>query len=207
MTAEEIATATDHLWGYDPNAIWNGSKWDLGGLSTYSHEERKQLAQAAIDAVPQFGVMLEIGVYGGLSLAALAHVARIKDAILFACDPFVWNPELAKMHLEQDVLPMFEDVDIRILEMTSETLSNKWSLNMPIHFLHIDGDHMDSEHDCKLWFPRLVSGGVVAFHDASPDPRNEAGYKIYQSVIKMTDGWPEIWRQEEANWMWIKRKP
>lgn len=188
--------------------MWQNAE---GGGTTYSKNERLHLAQAALDAVPQGGIIVEVGSYGGLSLSVLLQVARERKARVFACDPFVWNPEIAEPHLRQ-VLCLFPDVDWRFYPLTSEKTRREMWANLEIYFLHIDGDHRAVAEDCRLWLPLVKRQGVVAFHDASPDPRNEQGYQVFCDMEEATGSairgsWETIWRGEGENWLTIKRKP
>jgi hypothetical protein len=76
---------------------------------------------------------------------------------------------------------------------TSEDAAKKF--NEPIELIFIDGAH-DYELvklDFELWFPKVIYGGIMAFHDTTgwPGPRKVVKEFIYKSKyfkdIRMVD--------------------
>jgi hypothetical protein len=60
----------------------------------------------------------------------------------------------------------------------------------PIHLLFIDGDHDYPviKADIANWTPKVVSGGVVSFHDYAPTQKNLIKHKL-QGVRQAIDEW------------------
>lgn len=200
MNAEEIAEWADkNAWGADV----------LGGeRRSYYLPELKRLAEVALQ-VPEGGCMVEIGVYGGRSLSCLLLAARQRNADVWAADPFVWNAELSEprlMNLLEKSFWNIVDYPYHFCRMTSEEMRRIFPV-IWIDLLHIDGDHLDVDHDCELWLPLLKSGGLVVFHDVVPDQRSPI-YKLYLDVQKHTSTWETLWwaTDEEGHQM-CRRKP
>jgi hypothetical protein len=55
----------------------------------------------------------------------------------------------------------------------------------PIELLFVDGSHEEEDvrHDFETWVPKVVDGGIVAFHDTTwhPGVRKVVAEKIYAS--------------------------
>jgi len=66
----------------------------------------------------------------------------------------------------------------------------------PIHLLFIDGDHDYKAvlGDIAGWVPKVVPGGIVAFHDYAPSPKQLKKWKL-QGVRQAIDEW-----NAKANW-------
>lgn len=71
----------------------------------------------------------------------------------------------------------------------------------PIHLLFVDGDHnyASVKADIAGWTPRVVSGGMVAFHDYAPRmedvcvrPHIRGVRQAVDEWASETDGWTEI---------------
>jgi len=60
----------------------------------------------------------------------------------------------------------------------------------PIHLLFIDGDHDYKAvvGDIAGWVPKVVPGGIVAFHDYAPSPKQLIKHKL-QGVKRAIDEW------------------
>lgn len=70
----------------------------------------------------------------------------------------------------------------------------------PIGLIHIDANHYDDNpgNDCEAWLPKLVSGGVVCFHDYGSFPA------VTAAVDKHTAGWEDLGVWDSLA---IRRKP
>lgn len=210
-TAKEIADWTERIWGWIDGVE--------GGWRTYTYDERLHLAQAALDCVPEGGLIVEIGSYAGLSTSVLLQVARTKHAHYAGVDMFMWHGLDAEPRLRQ-VLCQFPDVWWRFY-FTSTDFAHLVATSKPetggvtcpayvdhnIDLLHIDGDHCRAAHDCKLWVPHVVPGGCVAFHDANPDPRAEIGNLVVRDAMQHTPGWQEVWWSRHENCLMVRRRP
>jgi predicted O-methyltransferase YrrM len=196
MTAEEIAKEAADWWGWDqgiPNS------W-----TTYYPGELLLLAQYALEATTDGGTIVEIGSYGGKTLTALALVAEEKNAHVIAIDPMVWYGDKAWPYLKQ-VLEHFDM--ITFYKMMSEEASKIVPQDLVVDFLHVDGNHSDVLTDCRLWLPRIRSGGIVAFHDAIDNPDHADGGYCYQTSMEGSAGFETIIHRKTDQYLLIRRKP
>ena len=77
-----------------------------------------------------------------------------------------------------------DDIVIPIVK-TSEEAAKHWN-GKPVEFLWIDGSHEYDmvKLDFDLWYPHLIEGGIIAFHDTGPSgpgPRKVVENNIYRS--------------------------
>jgi len=143
--------------------------------------ERGWLLQMAAEAVADFGdpVIVNIGIFRGATMYCLR--AGAAKARLIGIDT---------------VYPQGHDLDP---EMHAEVIvgdSGKlWSsFDGPVHLLFVDGDHTYEGvmADIAGWAPKIVPGGVIAFHDFETEPAVAAKHAgIKRAVLE--------WEQE-ANW-------
>ena len=70
-----------------------------------------------------------------------------------------------------------------IIGSSAEAAKN-WS--KPIRLLFIDGDHSfeESENDFNLWFPHVINGGIVVFHDIGVWP---GVTRFYRQIAQQTN--------------------
>jgi predicted O-methyltransferase YrrM len=128
-------------------------------------------------AMAPAGMLVEIGVYQGSSLAALA-LAHPGDCIGvddWSCDAY---PDL---RAKTDATLQAAGVDVHLMSMTSAEAAR--IITGPLAFVHIDANH-DYEYikqDIELWTPKLMSGGIAAFHDY--------GRRRTPGVIRAIDEW------------------
>ena len=122
--------------------------------------------------------IVEIGSWKGRSTVALGLGAKDGlNAKIYAVDPHKdttehkqWSGENNKYDTYSIFLRNIQRGGVgkyvEPLRMTSKKASD--SFKKPVSFLFIDGSHhfKDVKLDYELWFPKLVNGGFVAFHDA-----------------------------------------
>ncbi len=113
------------------------------------------------------GAIVEIGSYLGKSTV---HLAQAGETV-YAIDPHKGNFSGGRtgstkkqflFNLERENVRAF----VKPIIKTSKEASKTWT--KPIKFVFIDGLH-DKNHaleDFQLWSPYLISGGMVAMHDA-----------------------------------------
>ena len=110
------------------------------------------------------GVILEIGSYVGKSTTWLAKGSRSGSGLkVYSVDPHHENTfeefmrNMRRAGIEDLVVPYV---------MTSAEAAHKIGEAVVLAF--VDGSHTyeDVRLDLKLWFPRVVEGGYMAFHDA-----------------------------------------
>lgn len=216
MNAKEIADWSEGIFGWI-----DGSE---GGWRTYTYDERLHLAEAALDAVPEGGCLLEIGTYTGLSSSVLLQVARQKKARIGLVDMFMWSSGYKEGAQEverycRSVLCQFPDVWWRFYytssaqaleQATSQPVDGHITcpafINHDIDFLHIDGNHLDVKNDCKLWFPHLKEHCTVAFHDANPNPAAEIGCMVVRDALLWTPDWEEVHWSKDNNCLMVRKR-
>jgi hypothetical protein len=124
------------------------------------------------------GEIIEIGSYKGKSTTALAlgskWISKRKRPI-YAIDPFIPNGEYQDQYFndfQQNILrSQIVNYVIPIREYSQEAIH---VCPMRIAALFVDGNqsYTNINKDIELYAPRIVKGGMIAFHD----------YTIYQDV-------------------------
>ena len=122
------------------------------------------------------GVIVEIGSWKGKSTACLGRGSLAGSRVkIFAVDPHA-NSYVHRDFQEEDTFQEFlsnvknanaESV-VMPVRKTSEEAVRGWE-GEKIGFLWIDGDHTYPmvKKDLELWWPHVIDGGVVAFHDST----------------------------------------
>lgn len=138
------------------------------------------------------GVIVEIGAWKGRSTVCLARGARDgHHPRVFAVDPHTGSPEHRAAWGAVDTVREFArnlaragvaDVVVPLVQTSEEAAR---ALDEPVELIFIDGAHEYEavERDFELWFPKVVSGGVMAFHDSSgwPGVRRVVERRLYRS--------------------------
>ena len=129
-------------------------------------------------------VIVEIGSFQGKSTICLALGTKGK---VYAIDPHTGSKE----HGQVNTLSQFKENIFKAgmakkiipLVMVSRLAVNK--INQPIDLLFIDGahDYKSVKQDFDDWFPKVVNGGTVAFHDTIswPGPKRVVADKVFLS--------------------------
>ncbi len=157
--------------------------------------EGQRLAELAM-AVPKEHAIVEVGSFKGKSACFLGMGSRMgESAPVYAVDlwdlnpdpqyasPAIyrrWHEQIAQMNLKGFVTPIRYDSSI-----ASEIFSD------PIGVLFIDGDH-DHEsvaRDFLAWSPKVVPGGIVAFHDYRKARFLEGVTKFVDEQVATSDQW------------------
>ena len=136
--------------------------------------------------------IVEIGSYKGLSTCCLALGCRGTKKRIFAVDSFDGGPNLPKANSLPDFkmnlkrLGLSEYVE-PIVALSTE-VAKTW--DKPIHFLFVDGSHLyeDVLADFAGFFPHVVPGGVVAFHDVINESWPGVGKAWRESVVHKLSG-------------------
>jgi hypothetical protein len=133
------------------------------------------------------GLLVEIGVYQGSSLAAMTLTRAGLGECIGVDDWSYPDPPDLKGRTEQTLSNA--GVKAQLYSMTSEQAAAL--IPGPLAFVHIDANHtLDYvRQDIRLWTPKLMSGGIVAFHDYG---RNRADIQVKQAV----DEWQAVDRWE-----------
>lgn len=135
------------------------------GLSLYNTARKIKTGNAII----------EIGSWKGKSTICLGNGSRDGNRVkIFAIDPHIGSSEHHKMFGEIDTFEEFKQNIIKAgiaefvepIRNTSENAAKNF--NQSIEFVFIDSAHEYKyvKLDFRLWFPKVMSGGVLAFHDS-----------------------------------------
>lgn len=144
-----------------------------------------------------FNVAVELGSFeGGTSI--LISKALKKGATLHLVEIFAVNGSDVRPRFLNNVLPKFKNM--KLIEVPTHDAAPLFT--EPIDFLFIDADHQDHsiQEDCKDWLPKVVPGGIVAFHDY----KNPSFPSIEKRVDEETVGWETL---DNADTLEIKVKP
>jgi len=138
-----------------------------------TNREATILHKLASQARKSGGVIAEVGSWKGKSTICLATGSQENHKIkVYAIDHHVgseehqkdgkiWTFEEFKKNIKDAKV---EDVVLPVLK-TSEDAAKDF--DQPIELIFIDGDHSYEgvKRDFELWYPKVVEGGVIAFHD------------------------------------------
>jgi len=119
------------------------------------------------------GVIVEIGSWKGKSTVWLAKGSkRGNKTKIYAIDPHKrtsvhekyntdWTFDEFKMNIEKSNV---SDVITPIVKTSEEAVKN---FNKHVELIFIDGSHEYDQvkSDLKSWFPKVIDGGTMAFHD------------------------------------------
>ena len=125
---------------------------------------------------PTGGVIVEIGSLKGKSTIWLASGSKAGNKIpVYAVDHHQGSPEHYRWYGPAPIntLPEFQknikaaemaDIVIPIVKTSAVAAQN---FNLPVELIFIDGDHdyQSVKQDFELWFPKLIEGGTIVFHD------------------------------------------
>lgn len=139
------------------------------------------------------GSVAEIGSYQGKSTIFIASALKIKkiNTTFYAIDPHVGSEEHKVEGKNIWTYDMFmknitgAGVATLITPIVKDSVSFSKECKDKFEFIFIDGAHdFDSVlQDIDAWFPKLIEGGYIAFHDTyvGGDPYKALAQKIYTS--------------------------
>ncbi len=174
---------------YNLDILLNSSFNSLAGFIEPSqvHDEILELVKILDNIKPK--VVLEIGTANGGTLFLFSHVAS-RDATLISVDlpagMFGGGYPTWKIPLYKSFALSNQRIHlIRADSQEQSTLERVKSIlnGREIEFLFIDGDHRYKgvKKDFEIYSPLVKEGGIIAFHDIVPGPREDVG------------GVPEFW--------------
>jgi len=103
---------------------------------------------------------VNIGCYKGKSLDYM-----IRESDLYYCKP----PKIygIDIKLRSELENVFDIEKVTLIENSSINIETLSQIREPIEFLFIDGDHSYNGcmNDLMLYWPKIVSGGVIMVHD------------------------------------------
>ena len=122
------------------------------------------------------GVIVEIGSWQGKSTIWLGLGSKSGKGIkVYAIDPHTGAPENGEDYgkiwtydqFKKNITDAKIDDLIEPMVMTSEKAANNF--DVPVELIFIDGVHQYDfvKLDFELWFPKLIDGGTMVFHDTT----------------------------------------
>lgn len=145
---------------------------DLKGydLAQMHFEGELRMMNRLADSVRE-GVIVAIGSFRGQMDCALALHAH---GPVYCIDPRQSWPDAGIIFGDEDrvywmtnVLAMNVAAKVRPIELPSLLVASIWAQR--IGLLFIDGNHADAKADFEAWWPHVLPGGLVAFHDFVAD--------------------------------------
>ena len=112
------------------------------------------------------GIIVEIGSWMGKSTTWLAKGSKSGSGLkIHAVDPHSRRPGTFEEFTRNMKRAGVEDLVVPYVMTSAEAAPR---INDPVVLAFIDGSHKyeDAKLDIRLWFPKVVEGGYMAFHDA-----------------------------------------
>jgi predicted O-methyltransferase YrrM len=162
---------------------------NLGGWLTAGEAELLYLLSQKTKGL---GRIVEIGSWKGRSTICLAEGAKIAgQEKIIAIDPHKGSSEHQQEEIKADTFAEFtkniaeasvaDYVEPKV--MTSKEAAVSFS--DPVELCFIDGAHEYEfvKEDCDLWFPKIINGGIIAFHDTIswPGPKKVVEENIFKA--------------------------
>jgi predicted O-methyltransferase YrrM len=148
------------------------------------------------------GRIVEIGSWKGRSTICLAAGARESGREkIIAIDPHTGSSEHQSRNPGVNTFAEFQKniADAGVADfitpkvMTSRQAAQNFA--EPVELCFIDGAHEYEfvNEDFKLWFPKVINGGVMAFHDTIswPGPKKIVAEKIFRSPYFKNTGFTD----------------
>lgn len=145
-----------------------------GWLDNYEGELLYSLAQNCQGT----GAIVEVGSWKGKSTIWLASGSKAGRGVkVYAVDPHTGSSEHRELYGKISTFDEFKNntscagLDDLVVPMVMTSREAASSFDQPVELLFIDGAHEYEavNEDFELWFPKVVEGGVVAFHDVAPN--------------------------------------
>ena len=138
------------------------------------------------------GVIVEIGSWKAKSTVWIGNGSKEGNKVkIYAIDPHTGSSEHQKENkkiwtfeefLKNIKVQKLDDLIIPIVKTSEEAAKN---FDQPVGFIFIDGAHEYEfvKLDFDLWFPKVINGGVMAFHDTLgwKGPKKVVAKCIYKS--------------------------
>lgn len=137
------------------------------------------------------GVIVEIGSWKGKSTICLAKGSKAGNNVkIYAIDPHTGSSEHRRRYGKVWTFPQFEQnirnakVNDAITPIIKTSEEAARTFNEPVELIFIDGAHEYDlvKLDFELWSPKVIDGGIVAFHDTVV--KSEAKKVVKEYVYK-----------------------
>lgn len=138
-------------------------------IEGWLHNGQERWLFRAARALPDGAKIVEIGSYKGRSTCSLALGCKGTRKRVYAIDAFDGGPDLPRADSFEAFSKNIEKCGVgefvKPLIGTSAQFATHWT--EPIHLLFVDGSHKyeDVLADFHGFFPHVVRGGIIAFHD------------------------------------------
>ena len=151
---------------------FNKATENIGGWLT---EAEGFFLYKVAEKIKNGNVIVEVGSWKGKSTICLGNGSKDGNKVkIFAIDPHIGSSEHQKMFGEVDTFEEFkQNINkagiaeyIEPIRDASENAAK--TFNQKIEFVFIDGAHEYNfvKRDFESWFPKVMSGGFLAFHDS-----------------------------------------
>lgn len=157
---------------------------------------------------PGEGEIVEVGSFKGLSTAWLAAGSRgAGREKVTAVDHFHGSPEhqpgaacaTAELAAEGTTFNVFQrnlrevELDAQVTPIVADSATAAADWDRPIRLLFIDGDHSyeATRTDFAVWFPFVIEGGIIAFHDIGNAPGST---RFYEALLETGRAVEEVCR-------------
>jgi len=139
------------------------------------------------------GVIVEIGSWKGRSTIWLAKGTQAgnKKAQVYAIDPHTGTSKQQKKYGSVWTFDKFKenihrtDVDDIVIPIVKTSEKAAVAFKKPVELIFIDGAHEYEmvKRDIELWFPKVIDGGIMAFHDTTwkTGPKKAVEELVYRS--------------------------
>ena len=135
------------------------------------------------------GVIVEIGSWRGKSTICLGKGSQNgKRVIVYAIDPHTGAPEHKALFGKVWTFDEFKanirraQVDDVVSPIVKPSAEAAQDFQHPVEFVFIDGAHEYEavKLDFDVWFPKVIEGGIMAFHDST---RSEGVGKVVDNLV------------------------
>jgi len=148
---------------------------DIAKIGGWLTEKEGFFLYSTARKVKKENFIVEIGSWRGKSTICLGKgsIEGNKPKV-YAIDPHVGSSEHQKKFGKVDTFDSFKDnikkagVDNYVTPIRDTSENAAKSFTDPVEFVFIDGAHEFRfvRLDFKLWFPKIINGGSIAFHDS-----------------------------------------
>lgn len=161
----------------------NCAGWD----SSYADEAMKAM-WAGLQLVKPKTNWVEIGCEFGHSTGLIVQMAQELNCNFIAVDPFLTYVD--ERNVAGDFMTAMRRINLPFTLMMMKSDQAASHIPAELGFVHIDGDHsMDFlSYDCGAYLPRLMSGGIAAFHDYA----NIGTFHVQPCVDMFTKRWERV---------------
>jgi len=135
------------------------------------HDKDIEMYRMLAEQVPDYGMIIELGVWKGKSLCSIADIIKKKNLIVYAVDTFkgTTGKKEHKEAEEVDLQKVFTDnlnnfgIKAEVYKMTTDEASK--IINDKFDLIFIDADHTEEavKKDIENWLPKCK--GFIAGHD------------------------------------------